>query len=323
MNIHLIQTPTTEGLKILQDELDTGIWLTFGNQIPKPSEYDVLVSGNPSREFIVASPNLKILVIPWAGIPDSTRVMMMDFPEISVHNLHHNAAPTAETALALLFAAAKFIIPFDKALRVHDWRPRYQPNPSMLLQGKTALILGYGAIGQYLGNILRAMKMRVLAVRRNQQNGSEDKAEIFSIKSLTNLLPQADVLIIALPGTPETEGLIGKYELSLLPKGTVLVNIGRGPIVAEEALYHALRERHLRAAGIDVWYNYPSDNESHYHTPPSVYNFHELDNIVMSPHRGGGSEDSEQLRMEHLAALLNAIARGESIPNRVDLIAGY
>lgn len=323
MNIHLIQTPTTEGLKILQDGLDTGIWLTFGNQIPEPSDFDVLVSGNPSREFVEASPNLKTLVIPWAGIPDSTRVMMMDFPEISVHNLHHNAAPTAETALALLFAAAKFIVPFDKALRAYDWRLRYEPNPSMLLQGKTALILGYGAIGQYLGNILKAMKMRVLAVRRNQTDRSEDKAEIFSIKSLTNLLPQADVLIIALPGTPETEGLIGKRELSRLPKGAVLVNVGRGPIVDEGALYHALRERQLRAAGIDVWYNYPSDNESRYHTPPSDYNFHELDNIVMSPHRGGGSEDSEQLRMEHLAALLNAIARGESIPNRVDLIAGY
>jgi phosphoglycerate dehydrogenase-like enzyme len=108
----------------------------------------VLVSGNPSREIVEASPNLKILVIPWAGLPSPTRELMLEFPKISVHNLHHNAAPTAEVTLALLFAAAKFIIPFDKSLRTHDWKLRYESNPSMLLQGKTALILGYGAIGQ-------------------------------------------------------------------------------------------------------------------------------------------------------------------------------
>lgn len=323
MKIHLIQTPTAEGLKILQEELEAGIRLTFGNQIPEPSDYDVLVSGLPPRVFVEASPNLKILIVPWAGLPNTTRDLMLEYPEISVHNLHHNAAPSAETAIALLFAAAKFIVPFDKALRAHNWRPRYEPNPSMLLHGKTALILGYGAIGQYVGKVLKAMDMRVLAIRRNHTTGSDDNAEIFLIDALPSLLPQTDVLIIALPGTPETEGLIGKSELSLLPKGAILVNIGRGPVVDAGALYNALRDRHLRAAGIDVWYNYPPDIESRNHTPPSDYNFHQLDNVVMSPHRGGGSEDSEKLRMEYLAKLLNAIARGELIPNRVDLIAGY
>jgi phosphoglycerate dehydrogenase-like enzyme len=117
--------------------------------------------------------------------------------------------------------------------------------------------------------------------------------------------------------------LIGERELALLPPDAVLVNVGRGPIVDEAALYHALHEGTLHAAGLDVWYNYPADEASRSHTPPSAYPFHELDNVVMSPHRAGGSDESEMRRMTHLAALLNAAARGDEMPNRVDLQAGY
>jgi len=171
--------------------------------------------------------------------------------------------------------------------------------------------------------VLKAMDVRVLAVRRNPQARADDIAEVYTLDALPSLLPQADVLIISLPGTSETNGLLKDAELALLPKGAVLVNVGRGPIVEAGALYNALREGHLRGAGLDVWYNYPPDPESRSQTPPADYNFHELENVVMSPHRGGGSEDSEQLRMVHLARLLNSIDRGDPIPNRVDLKAGY
>jgi phosphoglycerate dehydrogenase-like enzyme len=323
MNIHLIQTPTTDGLKILEAELDTGIRMTFGDQIPQPSDYDVLVCGVPPRKFIEASPNLKILIVPWAGLPNATRELMRKYPKISVHNLHHNAVPTAETALALLFSAAKFIIPYDNSFRTHNWSPRFEKNPSMLLQGKTALILGYGAIGKYVARVLKAMDMRILGVKRKSDKISDGLAEIYKPDELKELLPFADVLMITLPGTPETEGMLGKDELALLPKGAVLVNVGRGPIVDADALYHALLNGPLRGAGIDVWYNYPSDAQSRTKTPPADYPFHELDNIVMSPHRGGGSEESERLRMIDLAELLNEAAKGPLVSNKVDLTAGY
>jgi phosphoglycerate dehydrogenase-like enzyme len=248
---------------------------------------------------------------------------MLEFPEIAVHNLHHNAAPTGETALALLFAAAKFVLPYDKSLRKHDWRMRYEPNPSLLFNGKTALVLGYGAIGQYTGKVLKAMEMRVLGIRRHPTEESDGVAEIYGLEMLSKLLPLANVLIIALPLTAETENLIGERELALLPRGAVLVNVGRGPIVEAAALYQALCEGHLKGAGIDVWYNYPPNLEARSHTPPADFPFHELENVVMSPHRGGGSEDSNILRMLRLAELLNTAARGEPLPNRVDLEVGY
>jgi phosphoglycerate dehydrogenase-like enzyme len=117
--------------------------------------------------------------------------------------------------------------------------------------------------------------------------------------------------------------LIGAAELALLPAPGVLVNIGRGRIVDEAALYGALRDGRLSAAGLDVWYSYPPDEAARAHWPPSAYPFHELDNVIMSPHRGGAADETARLRMGALAEMLNAAAAGREMGNRVDLGAGY
>ena len=140
---------------------------------------------------------------------------------------------------------------------------------------------------------------------------------------LPQLLPRSHALIITAPLTPDTKGLIGEKELALLPRGAVLVNVGRGAIVDEVALYQALKSGQLAAAGLDVWYNYPADEAAQTHTPPSQFAFHELDNVVMSPHRGGDEAGIDAARMQHLAQLLNAATRGDAVPNRVSLEAGY
>jgi phosphoglycerate dehydrogenase-like enzyme len=322
LSVHLLRQPDPPALAHLRVHLDAEVCLTFGPDLPVPADYHVLVAGRPQREHLTASPNLHALIIPWAGLPEVTRDLMRDFPHIAIYNLHHNAAPVAEMAVALMLAAAKLVIPTDRALRAHDWTPRYhRPNPTILLEGKTALILGYGAIGQRVAHLCRALGMKVMAIRRRAVTPSPD--EIYPPDALHSLLPLANVLIICLPHTPETTGLIGEKELALLSPGTILVNVGRGPIVDQAALYHLLRDGTLHSAGLDVWYNYPADEAARSHTPPSAYPFHELDNVVMSPHRAGGADETEMLRMTHLASLFNAAARGDEMPNRVDSQAGY
>jgi phosphoglycerate dehydrogenase-like enzyme len=306
----------------LRTQLHPDLHLTTGLELPTPAEYHILVTGRPRREHLTASPNLHSLIIPWAGLSQSAHQLMLDFPRISVHNLHHNALPVAEHAVALLLAAAKFIVPADRALRNHDWRPRYRPSPSILLAGRTALILGYGAIGQHVARLCRGLGMEVLAIR-STPGSHQPGVQVAPPAALHQLLPLADALIVCLPHTQATTGLVGAEELALLPQGALLVNVGRGPIVDEAALYHALHEGSLYGAGLDVWYNYPVDEQARSHTPPSAYRFHELENVVMSPHRAGGSTQTEALRLTHLAGLLNAAARGEPMPNRVDLSAGY
>jgi phosphoglycerate dehydrogenase-like enzyme len=266
---------------------------------------------------------LQTLVIPWTGLPVKTRALLEGFPHLAVHNLHHNATTVAELAIALLLAAAKSVVPLDRALRRDDWTPRYQPSESLLLAGKTCLILGYGAIGQRVAEVCRALGMTVLAIRRQANHGDGIAHEIHPPSALTHLLPQAQALMICLPHTAATDGLIGEAELALLPTDCILVNIGRGPIVDETALYTALSEGRLKGAGLDVWYRYPADVAGQANTAPSRYPFGEFDNVVMSPHRGGHVIETETLRMEGLAELLNLAAGGEPIPNPVDLEQGY
>jgi phosphoglycerate dehydrogenase-like enzyme len=321
LSVHLLDAPSAEDLADLQSRLSGEIRLTTGSDLP--ADAHILVAGRPKREHMLACPNLRALIIPWAGVPEATRELMAEFPHIAVHNLHHNASATAETAIALLMAAAKFIVPIDRRLRANDWTPRYAPSQSILLEGKTALVLGYGEIGQRVARACQALGMRVLATRRRPDAPVDAAAELHPPADLPRLLPRADVLIVTLPLTPETKGLIGAAEFALLPRGALLVNVGRGAIVDEDALYQALCDGRLAAAGIDVWYAYPTDEASRSNTAPSKHAFHELDNVVMSPHRGGDAREIESLRMAHLADLLNAAARGEPLANRVDLSTGY
>lgn len=316
--------PEADGLALLQTWLDPAIVLTTGTVGASPV-YHILVDGRPPRAHLTASPNLHTLIIPWAGLPTATRALLADFPHLAVHNLHHNAAPVAELALALLLAAARAIIPCDRALRQGDWRPRYnRPGPSLLLSGKTALILGYGAIGRRVAQLCQALGMQVLATRRAIEEITQDgAATIYPAQHTRTLLPRAHAVIICLPLTPETEGLLSAAELALLPQPAILVNIGRAAIVDEAALYAALCSGQLHAAGLDVWYNYPPDEAARSHTLPGNYPFHELDNVVLSPHRGGGVDTTARLRMSHLADLLNTAVRGQPMPNRVDWQTGY
>ena len=325
LKVHYFTDPQADELEVLLSKMDTGIQLSTGKDIPSHAAYQVLINGTPKRAHLDASPDLNTLIIPYAGVPKATRNLLPDYPQLKVYNLHHNAAPTAEMAVALLMAAAKFLLPFDRTFREHDWGPSYQSDPAFLLEGKTALILGFGHIGQRVGRFCQALGMEVIAVRRHPETPfvSGVQAEIHPPQVLDQILPRTDVLIITLPITPQTEGLIGVKQLSLMIPGGILVNVGRGRIVDQAALYGALKNGTLGAAGLDVWYNYPKTPEERGSTPPADYPFHELENIVMSPHRGGGSKETEKLRMHHLAELLNTLHNGTPTQNQVDVSAGY
>ena len=330
LHVHLHHLPagwSADTLEDLQSRLESPATITTGDVLPDPAEYHVLIAGRPSRAQLDASPNLRAVIVPFAGPAEETRTLLADYPNLTLHNLHHNAIPTAEMALALLLSTARFIPLGDRLLRQGDWAARYDKPPEVVLHGQTALILGFGAIGQHVAHLCSAFGMRILATRRNPDVPLPAGlvADVFAPDRLHELLPQTDVLIVTLPLSADTRGLIGQRELALLPQHALLVNIGRGDVVDEEALYEALRSRQLAGAGIDVWYRYPENDDDRAATFPSSFPLQELDNVVMSPHHGGayGVAFTEQRRLEDLARLLNAAARGKPIPNRFDLSAGY
>jgi phosphoglycerate dehydrogenase-like enzyme len=327
LKVHLAQGFDKEWLDRFKEGLDDRIELTQGTEIPSPAEYEILVAGVPTREQITASPKVKMLIIPWSGLPVKTRELMLEFPDIAVHNIHHNAISAAEAAVTLMMAAARKLIPIDRTMRKHDWRPRYDldgsaPGGPLLLSGKSALIVGYGAIGKHIAAICRGLGMKIIGIRSSSDEFSESDIELYTLSAIPQLLPRANVLFICLPFTPETKGLIGANELDALPDEAIIVNIARGPIIDEEGLYTALKEGNIRA-GLDVWYSYPQDESSRSDTTPSRFPFHELDNVVMTPHLGGHSDQTETLRIAQLQNLLNKVAAGEELPNHVDLERGY
>lgn len=321
MRVHIHHEPDEPARKVLFTALDNDVRVSWGAEPPAEADYAILVSGRPTPELLRASPSLSTLVIPFAGVPQGTLELLREYPEIVIHNLHHNAPATAELAVALLLAAAKSIVPVDARFRSHDWSDRGRHEQALQLAGRDALVVGYGAIGRRVARMCEAIGMSVRAVARSSH--PDPGHRLHTPDELADLLPGADALILCVPATSHTEGLIGNGEIALLPVDAIVVNIARGPVINEAALYEALKARRVFAAGLDVWWSYPKNREEWQDTPPSEFPFHELDNVVMSPHRGGHVKSTETLRMAALAELLNAAARGEEIPNKVDLAAGY
>ncbi len=328
MHVHALQVAEAT-LESIRARLGPRVEITGGETIGSPGTVEVLVAGRIRREHVEACPRLRAVIVPWAGLPRNVAELLRGFPQIAVHAIHHNAAATAEMAVGLLLAAASGLVPADGRLRRHDWSDRHDPSNRVPLEGKTALVLGYGAVGRRVARVLRALGMHVLAVRRG--GGAPAPAEgdaaheVRPVSDLAALLPRAHAVVVALPLTHETRGLLGVRELGLLPPGAVLVNVGRGAVVEEEALYEALRSRRLHGAGIDVWYRYPEDEAGRGPAAPATRPFWELENVVLSPHRGGmgGAAEMEERRAAALVELLDAAARGAPIPGRIDLERGY
>lgn len=308
----------------LRERLDDSVQLWPGPDAPVPPRHRVLVSGRPTDAELAASPDLSAVIIPWAGVPPATRELVSSRDGLTLHVLHHNAAPTAELAIALLLAAAKRVLPYDRGLRSGDWSLRYEGDGGLLLEGRRALVLGHGTIGRRVARTLLSLGMSVSATRRSSRSVTTvDGVEVHPASSTGDLIADADAILCCLPDTKETQGLLGDVAFSRTHSHAVLVNVGRGGIVDEQALWNALEDGRLGAAGLDVWWAYPHDEDSRAHTPPGRFDWGSRDDVVLSPHRAGHSDRTDVLRAEHLAASLNAAARGEAIPNPVDLEAGY
>lgn len=284
-----------------------------------PPEATVLVDGRPSRETLASLPQIEAVIVPFAGVPVETLEVVRAQGGITLYNLHHNAAATAEKAIELLLAVAKGTVTNDARLRQNDWGGRYESATGVSISGRSALILGYGRIGARVAAVLVAMGATVRATKRIARSAFDGEVEIYSPTALTNLLPKSQIVIVCAPLTEATEGLLGAREIGMLPGDAILVNVARGKIVDEEALFHALRDGQIRGAGLDVWWRYGRSGEDR--TPPSRFDFASLENVVMSPHCGGSTMDSEALRWQALADLLERIAAGKADP--VDLEAGY
>jgi phosphoglycerate dehydrogenase-like enzyme len=316
LTLHISNGYDSAGVEALSKRLRGIAKVTSGSDPVESTE--VWCTGSAAPEVVSSLPQLRSVVVPWAGVPEKLIESVSCRPAVSLHNLHHNADASAEMALALLMAASRQIPRADRQIREGNWGMRFGLPEPVLLHGRTALILGWGEIGSRVGRMCRALGMKVLGVRRSRQ--PNDSSFIHGFEQLDSLLPQAHVLVVCTPLTQETRGMIGAKQLALMPPGGLLVNVGRGPIVDEEALYNALVSGHLSSAGIDVWYRYPKGDET---CLPSTFPFHDLPNVALSPHRAGAASQVEGERVKHMVKLVKHLALGQNDLWRVNLERGY
>jgi phosphoglycerate dehydrogenase-like enzyme len=309
---------------------------SFEPSIAEAARFHAVVADFIPESWLRAAGRLTDVVIPFAGVPRSTREVLTRFPDLAVHNSHYNAAATAEHAWALLLAAAKRIVPCDQKLRRGDWSPRTDGTESVGLEGKTLLVVGWGAVGRRIGRIGAAFHMRVFGVRRRPEAEASrrdlpDEAGGFASagperiegpSDLPSLLPQADVIVLAVPDTSETERLLNGEAFARMKTGVIVVNIARGAAIDEEAFYNAILSNRVGAAGIDAWWVYPESPESTPATRPSRFPFGELGQVVLSPHRAAHSERQEADRRADLAVILRNIRSGTPV-SKVDREVWY
>ena len=192
------------------------------------------------------------------------------------------AGPVAEQALALMLACAKRLTINHDALRTARW-PGYWDRESVSreLIGGTVAIVGFGGLGQEIAVRTRAFGLRVLAVRRDPTRPSPWADEVHGSESLHTALSRADFVVLCLPATDTTRGLIDADALRRMRPEAFLINVARGDLVDEEALFRALTENWIAGFGSDVWWDYADQLPSGQHFPvPSRLGIHRLPNVV-------------------------------------------
>jgi phosphoglycerate dehydrogenase-like enzyme len=182
------------------------------------------------------------------------------------------------------------------------------------LGGQTVGILGLGRMGLEIAAKARAMGMRVIACSRNTK-ASEDIEAFYSLDRIDEFLGLCDFLVVCIAHLPQTEGLVNAARLAQMKRHAVLVNVARGPVVAERDLYEALTGGTIAGAVLDVWWRYPAASEPR--RRGSAFPFHELDNVLMTPHSSGWTEQMMDRRWDMIVANLRALVHNQPLRNVV------
>ncbi|MHA1712853.1 MAG: 2-hydroxyacid dehydrogenase [Candidatus Ranarchaeia archaeon] len=284
----------------------------------------VLMTEFASAEVIQAGqPTLKFIQGIYRGV-DGIDLEAAKKTGVMVAHTSANIISTAEHTMALILALAKKVVPADKTLRQGKWSYGYYGSRySVLLHGKVLAIIGLGSIGQAVAYRANAFGMSVIGVRRTAL--SVPNCEVYSPEHLHKVLRQADIIAVTAALTPQTRGMIGHNEFDVMKPTALFVNTSRGAIVDPVALYRALKDRKITGAAIDVWYNYPkfvNDIETEI-VYPAAQPFHELDNIIMTPHRGGFVPEANKAFLQEAADNVARFLQDKEPKGLVDLDAGY
>jgi phosphoglycerate dehydrogenase-like enzyme len=224
-----------------------------------------------------------------------------------------HAVQISEQIMGYILAFARNLHQAFRAQYEHRWRPA-EWNELFELPGKTMLLLGLGGIGARTAQVASALGMNVLGVRSHPENMVEGVSHMYGPECLPELWPLADIVVLALPLTPKTRGLIGRSELHAMKPSAYLINIGRGALVDEPALIDALQQGWIAGAGLDVFAREPL---------PADSPLWDIDNVIITAHYAGRSPRHEEGAMAILIDNLKRYSTHMPLRNVVDPERGY
>lgn len=273
-----------------------------------------ILLGDAPFDLIAQMPNLRWWQQWHAGtdwLLRQPQIAALPFQLTNVSGVH--AIPISEHILALMLAFARHIHKAVAAQLRGQWEAAGWEE-IFELYGKTVLLIGVGAIGARTAQVCSALGMKVIGVRRNPSISVDGIDEMYGTDRLLELLPRADFVVLTVPHTRETEGLIGPRELRAMRSSAYIINIGRGATIQQDALIEALREGQIAGAGLDVFTPEPL---------PADSPLWKMKNVIITAHYSGRTPHYDTRAFEIFIDNLQRYLQGQPLRNLVDKTLGY
>lgn len=258
---------------------------------------------------------LKLFHVPGAGY-DMVDLSLLP-ASATVCNCFGHEQAIAEYVMSAILSRAIPLADANARLRKGDWR-YWAGAPERVhgeIAGKTIGLLGFGHIGKAIAARAKAFEMTVHVANRSSVPTSALVDRAFTLDALGEFWGSADIIVVSMPLTEETKGIVGTAAFAAMRPDAVVINVGRGPTIDEQALYDALKAGRIGGAIIDTWYRYPSAGDSG--PQPSNLPFHELSNVLMTPHMSGWTSGTISRRQGVIADNIRQRFAGEPLVNVV------
>jgi phosphoglycerate dehydrogenase-like enzyme len=273
--------------------------VTFGIPGDDPDQLRLLVRGSENLRFVQATAAGAGQQVEAAGLSEDELARVAIATSSGVH-----AGPLAEFALLGILAFARGLPRLQDDRAARRW-PHY---PTRDVAGRTVVILGIGAIGSHIAQLAKAVGMYVIGINSSGKRPDAPVDEYSAASRLAELAPRADALVITLPETRDTIGMVDARVLAALPAGAIVVNIGRGRVVDEDALVELLRAGRLAGAALDVTAKEPPDPDSP---------LWDLPNVILSPHTAALSLHENERITELFIDNVRRLDSGRPVRNRI------
>jgi phosphoglycerate dehydrogenase-like enzyme len=265
------------------------------------------------REVFLMAPKVRWVHSRSAGLDHVLFPELVESPVPLTNGSGVFSPSLGEFALAAILYFAK---DFRRMIR-NQIAGRWEQFDITEITGQTVGIVGYGDIGRAVATRVRAMGMRVLAVKRHAPPASNADPlvdQIYSPDQRAEMISRCDYIVVAAPLTPETRGMISQAEFAAMKPSAVVINVGRGPVIDEDAMLKALTEGRIKGAGLDVFTHEPL---------PDGHPFYRMETVLLSPHCADHTADWLDQAMRFFLENFERFRKGEPLRNIVDKKLGY